>query len=72
MLWGKRMFENDTTDLHERRIKRCKFCTAKIIWFKDQEGRNVPVDEDTVEADDEEFEPEKHLPHLPVCKSRRA
>lgn len=45
------MFENDTSDFHERRIARCRTCQAKIIWFKTEEGNNMPVDSDTVEAE---------------------
>lgn len=60
-------FDEDTTEAHEHRITRCKSCRAKIIWFKTDAGRNMPVDADTVEADDEELDLERHVSHFATC-----
>jgi hypothetical protein len=57
----------ETTEAHERRIKRCSSCNAKIIWFKTEAGRWTPVDADTVEARDEELDTERHTSHFATC-----
>lgn len=58
---------DDTNEVHERRIKRCKACHAKIIWFKTEAGKNMPVDADTVEPDDEELDLSRHSSHFATC-----
>jgi DNA-directed RNA polymerase subunit RPC12/RpoP len=55
-------FEQDTTEEHERRITRCRYCHSRIIWFKTPHGNN-PVDADTVEPEDEGLDPERHVSH---------
>jgi hypothetical protein len=55
-------------EAHERRIVRCKSCAAKIIWFKTEAGRNMPVDADTVEPEDDEYDPPRHVSHFATCK----
>lgn len=57
-----------TLEAHERRITRCRTCHAKIIWFKTQAGKNMPVDSDTVEPDDEELDVSRHTSHFATCK----
>jgi hypothetical protein len=56
-------------EMHERRIVRCKSCHAKIIWFKTAVGRNMPVDADTVEPEDnvEELDLRRHISHFATC-----
>jgi hypothetical protein len=61
------MFNEDTNEAHERRITRCKSCRAKIIWFKTAAGKNMPIDADTVEADDEEIDLDRHVSHFATC-----
>lgn len=63
-------YEGDQAALeaHERRIKRCTTCRAQIIWFVTEAGRNMPVDADTVEAEDDEYEPPRHVSHFATCK----
>ena len=58
---------DDTTESHERRIVRCRSCNAKIIWFKTAAGKNMPVDSDTVEADDDELDLARHVSHFATC-----
>jgi len=60
-------FDDDTTEAHERRITRCRSCRARIIWLKTTAGKNMPVDADTVEPDDEEFDHERHVSHFATC-----
>jgi len=57
----------ETTEEHEKRITRCKTCHAKIIWFKTEAGKNMPVDADTVEPDDDELDLSRHVSHFATC-----
>jgi hypothetical protein len=60
-------FEETTTEEHERRIVRCSSCRAQIIWFKTGTGKNMPVDADTVEPEDEELDLARHKSHFATC-----
>lgn len=60
-------WEADTTEAHERRITRCRSCHAKIIWFKTEAGRLMPVDADTVEAEDDKLDLSRHISHFATC-----
>lgn len=57
----------ETTEAHESRIARCRACNAKIIWFKTDAGKNMPVDADTVEPDDEALDLSRHTSHFATC-----
>ena len=58
---------NDTNEAHERRITRCRSCHARIIWFTTAAGKNMPVDADTVEADDTDLDLSRHSSHFATC-----
>jgi hypothetical protein len=58
---------DDTNEAHERRITRCRSCNARIVWFTTESGRNMPVDADTVEADDDELDLSRHISHFATC-----
>ncbi len=60
-------FNDDTNEAHERRITRCRSCRAQIIWFKTEAGKNMPVDADTVEPDDDELDLSRHISHFATC-----
>lgn len=60
-------FEADTTEEHERRITRCRSCRARIIWLTTEAGKNMPVDADSVEPEDEQFDSDKHVSHFSTC-----
>lgn len=62
-------FEADTNEAYERRIVRCRSCRAKIIWFKTAAGKNMPVDADTVEPDDDvnDLDLTRHQSHFASC-----
>lgn len=62
--------DDDTTEAHERRIKRCSSCNAQIIWFVTRNLKHIPVDADTVEADDDEYDPDRHIAHFATCPDR--
>jgi hypothetical protein len=59
--------DDDTTEAHEARITRCRSCRAQIIWLKTAAGKNMPVDADSVEAEDQEFQPGRHVSHFSTC-----
>lgn len=59
--------DDDTTEAHERRITRCRSCRAQIIWFKTSAGKNMPVDADTVEPEDDELDLTRHVSHFSTC-----
>lgn len=61
------MFEEDTTEAHERRITRCGSCRARIIWLLTPAGKRMPVDADSVEPEDDAFEFGKHVSHFATC-----
>lgn len=52
---------------HERRIRRCRTCQAKIIFLETDAGRSMPVDADTVDIGDGIFDPSKHVSHFSTC-----
>ena len=61
-------FEDDTTERHEKRITRCRSCRARIVWLKTENNKNMPVDADTVEPDDEIFVPGGDMiSHFATC-----
>ena len=72
------MDENDEQEdaAHEARISRCRSCNAQIIWFKTATGKSMPIDADTVEADDDDLDLKRHRSHFATCpqadKHRRA
>jgi predicted RNA-binding Zn-ribbon protein involved in translation (DUF1610 family) len=59
--------DDDTTEAHERRITRCKSCRAQIIWFRTLAGKNMPVDADTVEPEDDDLDLSRHVSHFSTC-----
>lgn len=59
--------EDQTTEAHERRITRCRSCQARIIFLTTAAGKKMPVDADTVEPNDEEFDSERHESHFATC-----
>lgn len=56
-----------TTEAHERRITRCRSCRARIVFLKTEAGKAMPVDADTVEPADQEFEYGRHESHFASC-----
>lgn len=48
-------------------ITSCRSCEADIVWLRTRAGKNMPVDADTVEPEDTEFDPEKHTSHFATC-----
>ena len=49
-------------------INQCRTCHADIVWLKTEAGKNMPVDADTVDEGDTEFDNERHVSHFATCK----
>jgi len=62
-------FGFDTTEAHERRITRCRACRARIIFLPTSTGKQMPVNADSVEPEDDEFDHAKHESHFATCKA---
>lgn len=60
-------FEDNTTEAHEKRITRCRSCRARIIFLETTTGKKIPVDADTVEPEDEQFDNARHESHFATC-----
>jgi hypothetical protein len=58
---------DDTTEAHELRIKRCRSCNARIIWLLTVNLKNIPVDADTVEPAETQFDHTRHKSHFATC-----
>jgi hypothetical protein len=56
-----------TSKANENRIARCRACDARIIFLKTSAGKNMPVDADTVRADDQVFDSARHVSHFSKC-----
>lgn len=59
--------DDDTNEAHERRITRCRSCRKQIIFLKTASGKAMPVNADTVEPNDQEFDHERHESHFADC-----
>jgi hypothetical protein len=60
-------FCEDTTEAHEKRIARCRSCNAQIVFLMTAAGKQMPVNADTVEAGDTEYEHGRHVSHFSTC-----
>jgi hypothetical protein len=58
---------NDTSEAHELRITRCKSCRERIIFLPTSSGKMIPIDADTVDAEDETYIHGKHVSHFATC-----
>lgn len=56
-----------TTEQHERRITRCRSCNKQIVFLKTRNGKNMPVDADSVEPEDDELDLSRHVSHFRTC-----
>lgn len=59
--------DGETNEAHEKRITRCRSCNARIIFLTTAAGKKMPIDADTVEPDDEEFDAQRHESHFASC-----
>ena len=59
--------EEAAQEAHDNRIRRCTSCNARIIFFTTAASRKMPVDADSVEIGDEDYEPPRHVSHFATC-----
>lgn len=45
----------------------CRTCGKEIVFLKTVNGKNIPVDAETVEVGDTDFEPGRHVTHFRTC-----
>lgn len=45
----------------------CTSCGARMIFLTTKTGRLIPVDADTVAAQDTEFDKDRHKTHFATC-----
>lgn len=51
----------------DHRVTHCRSCRAPIVWMKTVAGKNMPVDPEGIDEDDELFDPRKHTSHFSTC-----
>lgn len=49
------------------KLESCRGCGADIVWLKTAEGKSMPVNAETVEAGDQQFEHGRHISHFATC-----
>lgn len=55
-------------DRHELRIRNCKSCGARMVFLENPAtGSQVPVDAETVDVDDKDFDASRHTSHFKTC-----
>lgn len=48
-------------------VTNCRSCNERMVWLVTSKGKKMPVDAETVEAGDEEFDPKRHTSHFATC-----
>lgn len=51
----------------DHQISHCRSCQAPIVWMTTRNGKNIPVDPDDVDPEDEVFDVRKHTAHFSSC-----
>ena len=49
------------------RPMRCRECDEYIVFLPTSTGKQMPIDADSVDEDDTEFDPKKHVTHFSTC-----
>lgn len=52
----------------DHKIAYCRSCKSPIVWMKTAAGKNMPVDPDDIDTEDEVFDPQKHTSHFATCE----
>lgn len=50
-------------------IVSCRSCKADIVFLRTPSGKTMPVNADTVEPGDTEYERGKHVSHFSTCSN---
>lgn len=53
--------------MKRKQIEHCRKCQKAIVWMKTRNGKNMPVDAETVLDEDTEFTKERHVSHFATC-----
>lgn len=60
--------QDTAAERHEARIRNCRSCQKRIVFLENPaSGKSVPVDEDTVEENDDAFDSSRHVSHFTTC-----
>ena len=51
-------------------MSKCKFCQAPIVWLKDEDDNNIPVEPNSTYPGNKKFNPVANLDHRTVCKKQ--
>ena len=51
----------------DHQVTHCRSCHAPLVWMQTTRGKNIPVEPDDIDADDELFDPRKHQAHFSTC-----
>lgn len=51
----------------KRAANTCRSCGREIAWLRTRSGANMPVNAETVELGDEQFDPKRHVSHFSDC-----
>lgn len=54
------------------RLARCRSCGVLIVFLQSSKGSSVPVNADTVRADQFSFTPPDHVTHFATCPDAAA
>jgi len=46
---------------------KCKSCGKAVVWLRTLRGKSMPVNADTVEPGEKEFNYKKHISHFADC-----
>jgi len=49
------------------KVEHCRSCNAEMVWLKTKKGKTIPVNRETVQEGDEEFEHSRHVSHFATC-----
>lgn len=53
--------------MNSNSASECRSCGNQIVWLKTAKGKNMPVDADTVEVGDQQFDHSRHISHFSSC-----
>ena len=59
----------ETRDLMDgyTRVVTCRSCGEYIVFLKTATGKSMPVDADSVDEGDDQFDHTKHVSHFATC-----
>lgn len=52
--------------VHPRTIP-CRSCGAPMVWLRAKSGKAMPVNADTAQPEDREFDHTRHTSHFATC-----